>query len=111
MIEITSLIAIYQMREDSFGPLTEPQWRMLMDIQTNGKARVSSVCIASGVAATTALRHLDLLQKDGFIERNPDPFDRRVDNVSLTLKAETSFATFIHMIDRHERAISARKAA
>lgn len=112
MIDIAALIASYRMRDESFGPLTEPQWRMLMDIQENGATRVTAVSAASGVAATTALRHLDILQDEGFVTRTPDRSDRRVDIISLTDKAETSFAVFLDRMARHEASRQpARKAA
>ena len=112
MIDIATLIAGYRMRDESFGPLSEPQWRMLMDIHANGSARVTAVCAASGVAATTALRHLEMLQEEGFVTRTPDRTDRRVDIVSLTDKAEISFAVFLDRMARHEASRqTTRKAA
>lgn len=68
--------------------LGEPAWDMLLDlfIQFAGGARVSttSLCIASRVPATTALRYINLLEETGYAVRSQSDYDRRVTLVSLT---------------------------
>lgn len=63
---------------DLFG---EPVWDMLIDLfisaETQRRVGTSSLCIASGVPATTALRHLAAMEKRGMIVRHPDPHDNR----------------------------------
>jgi DNA-binding MarR family transcriptional regulator len=104
MTSLTTLLASYQARHDTFGAISEPQWRMLMDLEVNGATRATSVCAASGTAETTGLRHLDALQKAGFVTRRRDPKDRRAEIVSLTTKAERAFADFLLRMDHAESA-------
>nr|WP_082049416.1 MarR family winged helix-turn-helix transcriptional regulator [Sphingomonas melonis] len=44
---------------------------------------VSQLCSLSGASMTTALRHIEQLEAVGYIERIPDPADRRRANVSM----------------------------
>jgi DNA-binding MarR family transcriptional regulator len=73
---------------DIFG---EPSWDMLLDLYqayAQGQSiSVSSVCIASRVPKTTALRWLGQLEKFGLVGRTDDPFDGRRTFVSLTDEA------------------------
>jgi DNA-binding MarR family transcriptional regulator len=61
---------------------------MLLDlfVQNAHRRRVSvtSVCKASGVADTTALRWLTMLEKNKLVQRVPALRDRRVQFVELT---------------------------
>ena len=70
--------------------LGEPAWDMLLDLfmQFAGGARVSvtSLCIASRVPATTALRYVSLLEDKGYIKKLPSEHDRRVSLLSLSDK-------------------------
>jgi len=63
---------------DLFG---EPAWEILLELyrgELGGKREtVSGLCVASGVPATTALRWIGNLEREGWIERDPDPIDRR----------------------------------
>lgn len=73
--------------EKLFG---EPAWDMLLQLYAStlsGKKEcVSSLCVASGVPSTTALRWIRLLERCGWIERHADPFDRRRTFVKPSLK-------------------------
>ena len=67
--------------------LGEPAWDMLLDLfmQYAGGAKVSttSLCIASRVPTSTALRYITLLEDKDYITRTPSYHDRRVTLVSL----------------------------
>ncbi|MDO7836967.1 hypothetical protein Q4610_18120 [Sphingobium sp. HBC34] len=73
-----------------FGPdlCVNGSWNMLLDLYISGRQKrrisVSSLCIASGVPPTTALRHMMLLEAQGLIERMPDRVDLRRRYVDLT---------------------------
>ena len=71
--------------------LGEPAWEMLLElfIQFAGGAKVStkSLCIASGLPDTTALRLIDRLEEAGLIERSQSQIDKRVTMVFLTRQA------------------------
>jgi len=78
-------------REACFGKhlFADPCWDMLLDLYVARKRHlrpisVSSLCIASAVPATTALRWIDTLVQEGLVVRQPDPRDKRRVLVSLT---------------------------
>jgi hypothetical protein len=66
----------------------DPAWEILLDLyiqdREGGRVSVSSACIAAQVPATTGLRWLERLQRDGLISRAPDPRDGRKVYVALT---------------------------
>lgn len=70
------------------GLLGEPAWDMLLDLfmQFAGGAKVSttSLCHASGVPSTTALRYIQLLEEGALVKRSHSVFDKRVTFVELT---------------------------
>ena len=70
------------------GLLAEPAWDILLDLFINHVAgkrvSVTSACIASGVAHTTALRWLGALEEHELVVREADSFDRRRHWVQLT---------------------------
>jgi hypothetical protein len=59
----------------------DPVWAMVLELCAaqleNRELSVTSLCLASGLPVTTALRRLDELEHDGRICRNPDKSDRR----------------------------------
>ncbi len=72
-----------RMREKLLGPdlFADPAWDMLLDLYVEYKAgrspSVSSLCLASHVPVTTALRWITKLEHDGLITRSHDPKDGR----------------------------------
>lgn len=81
---------------DLFG---EPAWDILLDLfvaREEGKQiSISSSCIASCAAPTTALRWISLLEERGLVERQPDARDRRRAYVRLTAQAELALRTYL----------------
>jgi DNA-binding MarR family transcriptional regulator len=73
---------------------SEPAWDILLDLLRAEIARqrvpVTSLCVASGAAATTALRCLKGMEQQGMIVRRADPHDRR--RVFVELAPQTSTA-------------------
>lgn len=61
--------------------LGEPAWDILLDLYINEvtglRASVTSVCIASRVPQTTAIKVIGALIEKGLVERASDPLDRR----------------------------------
>lgn len=59
----------------------DPAWDMLLDLYAahleRAQVSVSSLCIASAVPPSTALRWISKMTEDGLFVREPDPFDRR----------------------------------
>lgn len=66
----------------------DPSWDILLELyvlrREGRKASVKSVCIASGVPPTTALRWIGMLVKEGLLERNNDQVDQRVRWITLS---------------------------
>lgn len=77
----------------------DPSWDMLLDLfvqETQGtKVSVSSACLASGVATTTALGHLLKLEERGLLVRAADPHDRRRTYVELSASAHAAVGRWI----------------
>lgn len=86
----------------------EPCWDALLDLciaEIEGRrVGVTSLCIASGVPVTTALRWLSLLERDGMIERQADPRDKRRTFIRITKR------TFENMFEYHQRIAKRRKS-
>jgi DNA-binding MarR family transcriptional regulator len=80
-------------RDKLFGTTLfgDPAWDIMLDLYRayleRERVSVSSSCIASGVPATTALRHLEIMVQEGLIRRIPSPSDKRRIYVELTDKA------------------------
>jgi hypothetical protein len=71
--------------------LGEPAWDILLDLlvlQARGKQTpVTSACLGSGVASTTALRWITALEACGFVKRTASGHDKRVVYLTLTRSA------------------------
>lgn len=85
--------AVYQrrrLRREFIPPqfLAEPAWDMLLELfmqfAGGAKVSVSSLCIASDVPASTALRYLTQMEEAGLIKRIASQYDKRVTFVELT---------------------------
>lgn len=78
----------------------DPAWDMLLDLLAARLDQVcvsvSSLCIASCVPPTTALRHIRTLADKGLIERQPDPHDSRRIFVVLTDRAADRLAQWFN---------------
>ena len=66
----------------------DPAWDMLVELYLSDilsqRISVSSLCCASNVPATTALRWIKTLQDEGLIQRTGDPCDHRRYFMSLS---------------------------
>ncbi len=80
---------------DLFG---DPAWDMLLDLTAaraeHARVSVTSLCIASGVPPTTALRWIGQMSEAGLLERIEDETDRRRAFITLTDKAADSMARY-----------------
>lgn len=76
----------------------DPAWDILLDLYAAELAQirvsVSSLCIASNVPHTTALRWINSLESENLIKRSPDPLDGRRFFMSLTQSAIRSFEEY-----------------
>lgn len=88
---IHEFLALYRVKEKLVGDMPEAQWRMLLDLAANGPLDTTALSYGSGVPATTSLRHLGLLVRNGWAERTGDPTDRRKTIYCLTPAARRLF--------------------
>lgn len=76
----------------------DPAWDMLLDLTAaraeHTRVSVTSLCIASGVPPTTALRWIAQMRDSGLVERVEDEADKRRAFITLTDKAADSMARF-----------------
>lgn len=63
------------------GLFADPAWDILLDLTVARLDRqdlsVTDVCVAAAVPQTTALRWIGTLEREGLIDRSPDPRDSR----------------------------------
>ena len=76
----------------------DPAWDILLDLTAaraeDARVSVTSLCIASGVPPTTALRWIAQMVEAGLLERIEDEADRRRSFIALTEKAADAMARY-----------------
>jgi DNA-binding MarR family transcriptional regulator len=86
----------------------DPAWDMLLELfaahESGRKVTVSSLCYASGVPPTTALRQLQRLERHGLLTRSGDSEDNRRWYIEPTAKAVASMATMAAMFFEQSQA-------
>jgi DNA-binding MarR family transcriptional regulator len=92
----------------------DPAWDMLLELfaahESGRKVTVSSLCYASGVPPTTALRQLQRLEKHGLVTRHGDRKDNRRWYVDPTGKAVEAVASMAAMLLEQSLAVDALAA-
>jgi hypothetical protein len=97
---VRQIIANRQARARFFDPelFGDPAWDMLLDLTAahgeGARVSVTSLCIAAGVPATTALRWLTQMVESGIFERVPDPADKRRAFIDLSERALTAMSGY-----------------
>ncbi|MFC3173574.1 MarR family transcriptional regulator [Novosphingobium bradum] len=80
----------------------DPAWDMLLDLTAaraeHKRVSVTSLCIASGVPPTTALRWISQLTRAGLFERVEDTLDRRRAFIGLSEKAADGMGRYFEAI-------------
>lgn len=101
---VRTIIAQRQARAKFFdGELfADPAWDMLLDLTVahaeQGRVSVTSLCIAAGVPATTALRWIKQLVEAGLFERIADPSDGRRAFIALSERSVAAMAGYFAAI-------------
>ncbi len=76
----------------------DPAWDMLLDLTAaraeHTRVSVTSLCIASGVPPTTALRWIGQMTEAGLFQRVEDEADRRRAFIALTDRAADAMARY-----------------
>jgi hypothetical protein len=97
---VRKIIRQRQMRARFFESdlFADPAWDMLLDLTAakaeNARVSVTSLCIASGVPPTTALRWIGQMTEAGLLQRIEDETDRRRAFITLTEKAADAMAAY-----------------
>lgn len=83
----------------------DPAWDMLLDLTAaraeHTRVSVTSLCIASGVPPTTALRWIGQMTEAGLFERIEDDADRRRAFIALSEKAADAMARYFAELGRN----------
>jgi hypothetical protein len=83
----------------------DPAWDMLLDLTAaraeHTRVSVTSLCIASGVPPTTALRWIGQMTEMGLLTRVEDEADRRRAFIALTDKAADCMARYFAELGSH----------
>jgi hypothetical protein len=97
---VRQVIANRQARGRFFDPALfgDPAWDMLLDLTAahgeGVQVSVTSLCIAAGVPATTALRWLTQMVESGIFVRLPDPADKRRAFIAMSNGALAGMANY-----------------
>lgn len=104
--DVRRMIALRRLRGKFFGHFSgemlfeDPAWDMLLDLFAaeleNTRVSVSSLCIAAGVAPTTALRWIAKMTEMELFVRDPDPVDRRRAFMTLSPRASEAMRGYMH---------------
>jgi DNA-binding transcriptional ArsR family regulator len=80
----------------------DPAWDMLLDLTAaaaeHSRISVTSLCLASGVPPTTALRWITQMEEAGLVNREGDSTDRRRAFIVLSDKTIASIARYFEAI-------------
>ncbi|MBA2873396.1 MarR family winged helix-turn-helix transcriptional regulator [Thermaerobacillus caldiproteolyticus] len=96
--------------------ITAEQWGVLRTLNESDKISQKELAERADKDQATLTKILDLLEKNGFAERIPNPTDRRSFLITITEKGtelsqqlipfiETVFEKFVHQIDEEKLAI------
>ncbi|TIX50591.1 winged helix DNA-binding protein [Alteraurantiacibacter aquimixticola] len=87
----------------------DPAWDMLLDLTAaqveHTRVSVTSLCIASGVPPTTALRWISQMTDAGLLQRVEDETDRRRAFIQLTDKAMDAMARYFDEMGKSAAAL------
>ncbi len=102
---VRRMIAARQARAKFFESelFADPAWDMLLDLTAahaeNKRVSVTSLCIAAGVPATTALRWIKQLVDTGVFSRISDRSDRRRAFIALSDKSVEAMARYFAEVE------------
>jgi DNA-binding MarR family transcriptional regulator len=100
------LIADRRARNEQFPAalFADPAWDILLDLyvaHADGLLiSVTSAVIAADVPASTALRWISHMTKQGYLRRSPDPHDRRRVHVELAENAITRIENYLQAVSK-----------
>ncbi|HJQ17021.1 MAG TPA: MarR family transcriptional regulator [Allosphingosinicella sp.] len=105
-VDVARILVDHIKRRQDFLPgavFEDPQWMMTLELFIAAEERreipVTSLCCASGVPPTTALRHIRKLEAKGIFERLSHPSDKRITFVRLSKAARREVERYLHSIN------------
>jgi hypothetical protein len=108
---VRTIIRQRQLRGKFFDAelFADPAWDMLLDLTAaraeHTRVSVTSLCIASGVPPTTALRWIGQMTQAGLLERVEDDTDRRRAFIALSVQAADAMARYFAELGRNPKVI------
>jgi hypothetical protein len=108
---VRTIIRQRQLRAKFFdgAMFADPAWDILLDLTAaraeHARVSVTSLCIASGVPPTTALRWIGQMTQSGLLERVEDETDRRRAFIALSARAADAMARYFAELGRNVRVI------
>ncbi len=109
---VRRLIKARQMRAQFFDSdlFADPAWDILLDLaaaRAEGRqVSVTSLCIAAGVPATTALRWIGQMVDSGLLLRRSDPSDRRRAHIALADSTADAMARYFAAVGVGQPAVA-----
>ena len=85
---------VFDRRVRTLG-LTRPQWLALVRLNRRPGASQSELADMMEIEKAPAGRIVDRMEEKGWVERRPDPADRRVNRIYLTDRGERVFAAIL----------------
>lgn len=103
---VRAILQLRRYRESLFtwSAFADPAWDMILELYAchleGTQIDVKSATVASAVPATTALRHLKMLEENGTLHSATDPNDGRRRHVWLSEEAIASLDTYSQEVQR-----------
>jgi DNA-binding MarR family transcriptional regulator len=108
---VRTIIRQRQLRAKFFDAelFADPAWDILLDLTAaraeHARVSVTSLCIASGVPPTTALRWIGQMTQAGLLERVEDDTDRRRAFIALSTPAADGMARYFAELGRNPKVV------
>ena len=103
---VRQIIRHRRLRDRHFDPalFADPAWDILLDLTAaraeHKRVSVTSLCIASGVPPTTALRWIGQMVESGLLERTGDEADRRRAFIALSDRTADAMARYFAELEQ-----------
>ena len=88
------LRTVFDRRVRSFG-LTRPQWLALSRLNRRPGASQSELADMMEIEKAPAGRIVDRMEEKGWVERRPEPSDRRINRIHLTDRGQRVYAAIL----------------
>lgn len=108
---VRRIIRQRQLRAQFIGGelFADPAWDILLDLTAaraeHARVSVTSLCIASGVPPTTALRWIAQMTEAGLLQRVEDESDRRRAFIELSDRAAEAMARYFHELGKDAKSL------